>query len=185
MKKLILTTAFAIGLFTAFAYNGNTRLVISGATSNNIKIFIDGYNVGAKYRNGNAYYIDDISTANHRIQILKQRTSIFGVNEDKIIYDQNVYLKANSQTNLSLTPFGTVEINETPIYGNNNGGGGGWDGSNNYPNNSPDWNGSDGNQPQCGNDKGRKNGHRKHHKRKKYYCDDDDNMRKSNDDWDN
>jgi hypothetical protein len=177
MKKLILTTVFAIAIFSAFAYNGDTRLVISGATSNNIKIFIDGYNVGTKYRSGNSFIIDDISTANHRVQILKQRTSIFGVNEDKVIYDQNIYLKANSQTNLSLTPFGTVEINETPIYGNNNGGGGEWNGSN----------GNNGNQPQCGNDngKGKKYGHRKNHKRKKNHCDDDDNMRKSNDDWDN
>lgn len=169
MKKLILTSAFAIAIFSAFAYNGNTRLVITGATSNNIKVFIDGYNVGSKYRNGNSFIIDDISVANHRVQIMKQRTSIFGANEDKVIYDQNLYLKSNNQTNLNLNPFGTVDVNETPIVGNS----GGWDGNNNNPNNSPDWNGSDGNsgnQPQCGNDNGRgkKYGHKKHKKGKKH-----------------
>jgi hypothetical protein len=179
MKKIFLTALFAVAILGAFAYNYNTKLVIAGATSNNIKIFIDGYNVGSKYRNGNSFIIDDISNANHRIQIVKQRTSIFGANEDKIIYDQNLYLKAATQTNLALTPFGTVEMNETPIYGTGNGGG--WDGSNNYPNNSPDWNGSNGNngnQPQCDNDRGRgkKYGHRKQQKRKKY--------KNNNEDWD-
>lgn len=183
MKKLLLTTTLLLAAIIAFAYNGNTRLVITGATNNNIKIFIDGYNVGSKYRNGNSFIIDDASTANHRIQIVKQRTSIFGANEDKIIYDQNLYFKSNTQTNLNLNVFGTVDMNETPIYGNGNGG---WDGSNNYPNNSPDWNGSNGNngnQPQCGNDKerGYKNGHRKHHKRKKYYDDEEDDRRNGDD----
>ncbi len=179
MKKLFLTTACTVAIFSVFAYNGNTRLIISGAAGNNIKVFIDGYNVPNKYLQGNTYYVEDINSANHRVQILKQKTSIFGVNEDKIIYDQNLYLKANNQTSLTLTVFGTVEINETPIYGNGNGGG--WNGGNNYPNNSPDWNGNNGNngnQPQCGNDRGRgkKYGHRKHQKRKK--------CNKDNEDWD-
>jgi hypothetical protein len=168
MKKLYLSFLFAMAILGAYAYNGNTRLVISGATSNNIKIFIDGFNVTNKYRNGSLFSIDDISVDNHRVQILKQRTSIFGVNEDKVIYDQNLYLKANSQTNLSLTPFGTVEINETPIYGNTNGGG--WDGSNTNQNNCKKCNR---NQPQCGNNgNGKKCGH--HKNRKKKNCNYDD-----------
>ena len=169
MKKLLLSAVFTLSIFAVFAFNNNTRLVIAGATSNNIKIFIDGYNVSDKYRNGSSYIIDDLSVSNHRVQILKQKTSIFGVTQDKVIYDQNLYFKTNSQTNLSITVFGTVDINETPIYGNGNGGG--WNSGNNND------------QPQCGNDngKGKKNGHRKHHKKKKYDC--DDRRTSNNNDW--
>ncbi|MBL0145458.1 MAG: DUF4476 domain-containing protein [Chitinophagaceae bacterium] len=163
MKKITLLVLAAIFSLSTFAMYDNTRLVINTNNQQSLRILIDGYMVSNNYKMGNVYTISDINSANHRIQIYKQSSSIFGGNNQKLVYDNTIYLKPNYETSLTFNMFGNVVINEQQIY---NGGGtnGGWNGQNNgtYNNNS----GHRGHE--CEEKRGR--GHKKN---KNHDCDDD------------
>jgi hypothetical protein len=156
MKKLQLLATLLLFSIISFANYNNTRLVIS-TNDNNIRVVIDGYEVGYRYKNGNLFTINDISSSYHRIQIFKYTTGIFGNSKERLMYDQNVYLKQNFETNMAVNDYGNIRVSEYPI------GNGGWNGSNNYP---PKNNG-------CNNGRGRKRGHEKRFER---YDDDDRNQ---------
>ncbi len=166
MKKVYILAILAIATFSSFANYGNSRLVIKGADNNNIRILIDGNNFNDKYRSGNSYYIFNINSTNHRIQIIKQRSSIFGRGGEKTIYDQNLFLKSNYETSLTHSSFGNVVVNEIPINVNNN------DDINNG-NNNGNWN----NSQNKSNGRGNKYGHYKKNgkkdKKEKHDRDDD------------
>lgn len=169
MKKIALLAMAVVTSICMYAYD-NTRLVVSTTASQNYQLYVDGYLVGDKYKNGNSFYISDINSANHRVQIYKNSNSIFGGSNRKIVYDNTIFLKANTETTLTMNMFGKVVINETPLgNGGNNGGwnggnnNGGWNGSGNNTNNG-NWNNN--NNPHQGHDCDNKRGkgHRKHKK---------------------
>jgi hypothetical protein len=171
MKKIALFIVAAILSFSSFAWYDNTRLVVSTTTSQTYYLFIDGYAVGNQYKNGNSFYISDINSANHRIQLYKESNSIFGGNNRKLVYDNTIFLKANTETMLSMNVFGNVVINENPL------GNGGWNGGNN----NGGWNGNTNNgnwnknqQHQGHNCEGKKG---KGHRKNKHRC--------NNDNWNN
>jgi hypothetical protein len=150
--------------------------VVSTTPNQSYSLLIDGYTVGEKYKNGTSYYVNDINSATHRIQLYKQSNSIFGGNNQKLVYDNSIFLKTNTETTISVNLFGNVVINEQPLgnTGNNNGG---WNGSgNNNNNNNGSWNGSNSgisndNKHRGHNCDGKKGkGHKKH----KHNDDDDD-----------
>ena len=134
MKKITLIVLVAIFSIQAFATYNNTRLVVSTTAKQNYILLIDGFTVGNKYKNGSSYFINDINSATHRIPLYKQPNSIFGGNKRKVVYDNGLFLKANTKTIISLNMFGSVPINEQPLgnSGNNNGV---WNGSGNKTNN--------------------------------------------------
>jgi Domain of unknown function (DUF4476) len=184
MKKIALLAMAVVTSFCMYAYD-NTRLVVSTTASQNYYLYIDGYQVGDQYKNGASYYISDINSANHRIQIYKQSSSIFGGNNRKMVYDNTVFLKANTETTLSMNMFGNVVINEVPL--GNSGNNGGWNGGNNNGggngsgnnNNNDNWN-NNGNQHQGHDCEGKRGkGHKKHKK-----CSNDDSWN-NNGSWNN
>jgi hypothetical protein len=193
MKKLFLIAASLIASIATFANYGETRLVVNGANSSNTRLVIDGLTVGNNYKNGDTYLITDISTASHRIQIIKQTTNLFGGNKEKIIYDQYLSLKPNYETSLTIATFGNVVYNETPINtggwnGNNGNNNGTWNGDNNNGNNNGGYNNNgnwNGNNSQNTNGCGKKNGHKKHKGKKEKHDDDDDNSWNNNGNWNN
>ena len=141
---------------------------VSTTDNQNYILLIDGFTVGNKYKNGSSYFINDINSATHRIPLYKQTNSIFGGNKRKVVYDNGLFLKANTETIISLNMFGSVLINEQPLgnSGNNNRD---WNGSGNTNNSNNDsWNGS--NNPNSNTNKhkghnceGKKGkGHKKH-----------------------
>lgn len=197
MKKLFLIVASLIASIATFANYGETRLVINGANSTNTRLLIDGLTVGNNYKNGDTYLITDISTASHRIQIIKQSSGLFGGNKEKIIYDQYLSLKPNYETSLTLETFGNVIYNETPINtggwngtnDNNNGNNGTWNGDNNNGGNNSNgsWNGNNSqNTNGCGNKYGHKKNKGKKEKKEKHDDDDDEsNGNNNNGNWNN
>ena len=141
---------------------------VSTTDNQNYILLIDRFTVGNKYKNGSSYFINDINSATHRIQLYKQTNSIFGGNKRKVVYDNGLFLKTNTETIISLNMFGSVPINEEPLgnSGNNNRD---WNGSGNTNNTNNDgWNGS--NNPNSNTNKhkghnceGKKGkGHKKH-----------------------
>lgn len=128
MKKITLLVLVAIFSIQAFATYNNIRLLVSTTAKQNYILLIDGFTVRNKYKNGSSYFINDINSATHRIQLYKQTNSIFGGNKRKVVYDNGLFLKANTKTIISLNMFGSVTINEQPLgnSGNNNGD---WNGS--------------------------------------------------------
>ena len=115
---------------------------VSTTDNQNYILLIDGFTVGNKYKNGSSYFINDINSATHRIPLYKQTNSIFVGNKRKVVYDNGLFLKANTETIISLNMFGSVPINEQPLgnSGNNNRD---WNGSGNTNNsNNNSWNGS-------------------------------------------
>ena len=110
---------------------------VSTTDNQNYILLIDGFTVGNKYKNGSSYFINDINSATHRIPLYKQTNSIFGGNKRKVVYDNGLFLKANTETIISLNMFGSVLINEQPLG--------------NSGNNNRDWNGS-GNTNNSNND---------------------------------
>jgi hypothetical protein len=187
MKKITLFILSAIFSISAFAIYDNTRLVVSTTSNQSYSLLIDGYTVGEKYKNGNSFYINDINSATHRIQLYKQSNSIFGGNTQKLIYDNSIFLKANTETTISVNLFGNVVINEQAIGNGNWGNNGGWNGNGNG-----EWNGSNGNNNNGGgwnNNNGNSNGHNCEGKRgkghRKHKHNDDDNSWNNNNGWNN
>jgi hypothetical protein len=182
MKKIALLAMAVVTSICMYAYD-NTRLVVSTTAPQNYQLYVDGYLVGDQYKNGNSFYISDINSANHRVQIYKNSNSMFGGSNRKMVYDNTIFLKANTETTLTMNLFGKVVINETPLgSGGNNGG---WNGGNNNGgwngNNSGNWN-NNGNQHQGHNCEGKKGkGHKKHKKR----CGNDDDSWNNNGGWNN
>jgi hypothetical protein len=177
MKKIALLAMAVVMSICMYAYD-NTRLIVSTTTTQNYYLFIDGYAVGDQYKNGGSYYISDINSANHRIQLYKQSSSIFGGNNRKLVYDNTIFLKTNTQTTLSVNMFGNVVINETPLGsgGWNGGNNGGWNGGNN---NNSNWNNNNQHQGHdCDNKRGR--GHKKQKR-----CGNDNSWNNNNGGWNN
>ncbi|MBP6430890.1 MAG: DUF4476 domain-containing protein [Ferruginibacter sp.] len=179
MKKIALLAVAVVMSICMYAYD-NTRLIVSTTTTQNYYLFIDGYAVGDQYKNGSSYYISDINSANHRIQLYKQSSSIFGGNNRKLVYDNTIFLKTNTETTLSVNMFGNVVINETPLGngGWNGGNNGGWNGGNNN-NNNGSWNNNNQHQGHdCDNKRGK--GHKKHKK-----CGNGNSWNNNNGSWNN
>ncbi len=195
MKKIALFMLAAILSLSSFAMYDNTRLVVSTTSSQNYYLFVDGYAVGDQYKNGNSFYISDINSANHRIQLYKQSNSIFGGNNRKLVYDNTIFLKSNTETTLSLNVLGNVVINEQPLGNSGNNNGGGWNGSGNNTNTNNDgWNGSNNGTSNNNKHKGHNCEGKKgkgHKKNKHHNCDNDNswnnngNGNNNNGNWNN
>jgi Domain of unknown function (DUF4476) len=184
MKKLIIFILASLFSVNTFALYDNTRLVVSTTANQSYTLLIDGYTVGEKYKNGTSYYVNDINSANHRIQLYKQSNSIFGGNTQKLIYDNTIFFKMNTETTLSLNMFGNVVINEQAI-GNGSNNNGGWNGNGewNGSNNNGNWN-NNGNNNNNGNGCGGRK-HKKHKHHNDDDDDDDDNSWNNNGGWNN
>lgn len=110
MKQIFTLLLGTILSIAAFAYDG-VRLTIASVTSNNLQVEIDGrrYNMD---RNGIS--LRDLSAGRHTIRIYRERRgySVFRNNRQEVIYNQSIYLKRNYHTDITISRFGKVMIDE-------------------------------------------------------------------------
>ena len=97
------------------AYN-LSRLSISTVTDNQLRILIDGKSYNTR-SNDNDILISDIRPGYHNIKVYQQKSGRFGngkkVNRNmQLVYDANLYIRAQYHTDISINRFGRAFIDE-------------------------------------------------------------------------
>jgi len=123
MKKF--TTLLLAGLITmsTFASAPPTRLSISNFNNYALRINIDGNTYNYDKSRGDAdFVLNNLAPGNHNIKIYRvpvRRRGEFGSNAITVIYDANLYLRAQYFTDIMINRFGRVFKDEQPLEGNN------------------------------------------------------------------
>ncbi len=114
--KALFTAAALVLTVCAHAYYGETKLTVSPTGKSNIRVMIDGnrYN---RSTNG-TLVVKDLSPGYHTIRVMQKRGgSGTGWNDRvnngyQVVYSGQVYLKPQYHTDISITRFGKVQVDE-------------------------------------------------------------------------
>ena len=123
MKKIYTILAGSLMSLLSFAGGGYgvSKLSVTYAGSDNIKISVDGYN----YNGGNnSVMVDNLQPGYHTIKVCKDRRSrgwnFFGRNRDEVVYSNSIYVKPGTFVDIMINRFGRALVDEQRLdyYGN-------------------------------------------------------------------
>ncbi|MEO7265888.1 MAG: DUF4476 domain-containing protein [Ferruginibacter sp.] len=123
-----------------------SRLSISTAGKNNFRIMLDGSYINAQQMADGEIIINNIRAGNHNIKVYQQNSGYYNHNDSRrnsnqrmqqqLVYDGNIYIKAQYHVDVTINRFGKAFIDEQRMddnmYGNgynenwSNGNSGGW-----------------------------------------------------------
>lgn len=103
-------------------YRNTTQLSISSFYGNNLQVVIDNktYTVNSNKDNGELY-LNSISAGYHKISIRrvpnKMRDGVYNSQAIQVLYNADVYLKENYQTDITVNRFGRIFKDEQALSG--------------------------------------------------------------------
>jgi Domain of unknown function (DUF4476) len=123
MKNIFTILSFVFFSTNLFAFD--TKLSVTSMYNDNIKIELDG-NIYSLNKYSNDLDLDNLNIGSHRLVIYKQQTrrrSPWGGNSNnvEIIYQGNIVVKNRYQTDVIVTRFGKVYIDEEFAQNTSNG----------------------------------------------------------------
>ena len=120
MQKFTTLLFLSIFSISVFAYGPQTKLSISSFNSYALRIIVDNQTYSFDKSKGDPdFVLSDLPAGNHRVQIyrmpVRPRRGGFGNNAVQVIYDANIYLRAQYYTDIMINRFGRIYKDEMLI----------------------------------------------------------------------
>lgn len=138
MKKFFTLATMLLLSVSLFAFGPQARLTVSNNSRLKVTVSVDGRNYVAQRGadNGTDIIINDLNNGSHNIKIYQQESrgnsGFFGNKRDRLIYNDNIYVKPQYRTDFTINNFGRVVVNEQMTDYRNNGKNDNWQRGDHY-----------------------------------------------------